>query len=64
MQTSMIRFLKYEILIWMPLGFGVSSKAGTILSSSGPFVSFFIFKAAGKKKFAFTSLSGSIYKDV
>ena len=53
MQTSMIKFLKYEISVWMPLGFGVSSKAGTILSSSGPFVSFFTFKAAGKKKIRF-----------
>lgn len=64
MQSSMIRFLKYEISVWMPLDFGVSSKAGTILSRSGPFVSFFTFKAAGKKKLAFTSLSSSIYKDV
>lgn len=63
MQSSMIRFLKYEISVWMLLGFGVSSK-GTILSSSGPFVSFFTFKAAEKKKLAFTSLSSSIYKDV
>lgn len=49
MQTSMIRFLKYEISVWMPLGFGVSSKAGIILSSSRHFVSFFTYKATEKK---------------
>lgn len=33
----------------MPLGFGVSSKAGIILSSSRHFVSFFTYKATEKK---------------